>query len=87
MGERQRDCDERAAGRRLLRSEGARGIAAMGPRVHRCDKDEAALARGAELLGRLRATVKPEEFGRYRTVPKLVRLKPSEYGSASGGSA
>jgi hypothetical protein len=79
------DFDERAAGRRLLRGVG-RGVLLLWDRGFHCfDMVEAALSRGAELLGRLPQTVKPEVFATLSDGTELVWLKPSEYGRRKRG--
>lgn len=72
------DADERACGRRLLRSAG-RGVLLLWDRgFHSREMIAAALGRGAHVLGRLPATVKPELV---RTLPdgtRIVRLRPAD---------
>lgn len=72
------DSDERACGRRLLRSVGEGALLLWDRGFHSFDMVVAALSRGCHLPGRLPATVKPETR---RTLPDgsaLVRLMPSE---------
>ncbi len=72
------DADERACGRRLLRSV-SRGMLLLWDRgFHSCEMIAAVLSRGAHVLGRLPATVKPELV---RTLPdgtRIVRLRPAD---------
>ncbi len=73
------DADERAAGRRLLRSV-RRGMLVLWDRgFHSCTTIAAARARGAHFLGRLPATDKPEQVHALADGSQLVRLRPGDY--------
>lgn len=71
------DFDERAAGRRLLRSVGEGVLLLWDRGFHGFDMVVAALGRGCELLGRLPATVKPEARRTLADGTHLVWLRPS----------
>ena len=71
--------DERAAGRRLLRSVG-RGILLLWDRgFHSCTTITATRARGAHFLGRLPATDKPVPVRTLTDGTQLVHLRPGDY--------
>lgn len=73
------DADERAAGRRLLRSVGC-GILLLWDRgFHSCTTITAARARGAHFLGRLPATDQPVPVRTLADGTQLVRLRPGDY--------
>jgi transposase IS4-like protein/DDE family transposase len=70
------DADERAAARRLLRSVGPGALVTWDRGLHSFDLVAAARGRGAHLLGRLPAGVKPEVVAPLRDGTQLVRLRP-----------
>ena len=73
------DADERAAGRRLLRSV-RRGMLLLWDRsFHSCEMIEATRATGAHYLGRLPATVKPLVVRTLADGTQLARLRPGDY--------
>ncbi len=72
------DADERACGRRLLRSVGPGALLLWDRGLHSFEMVDAALGRGAHLLGRLPATVKPEEIRAFADGTQLVRLRPAD---------
>jgi Insertion element 4 transposase N-terminal/Transposase DDE domain len=72
------DADERAAGRRLLRSVG-RGVLLLWDRgFHSCATIAATRARGAHFLGRLPATDKPAVVRTLADGTQLVQLRPGD---------
>lgn len=72
------DADERAAGRRLLRTVG-RGMVLLWDRgFHSCATIVATRARGAHFLGRLPATDKPLLMRTLSDGSQLVRLRPGD---------
>jgi hypothetical protein len=74
------DFDERAAGRRLLRSVGQGTLLLWDRGFHSFEMVEAALlTRGCELLGRLPATVKPKVVATLADGTQLVCLRPADY--------
>ncbi len=73
------DADERAAGRRLLRSV-RRGMLVLWDRgFHSCTTIAAARATGAHFLGRLPATDQPLTVAILTDGTRLVRLRPGDY--------
>ncbi len=73
------DADERAAGRRLLRSVG-RGVLLLWDRAfHSCEMIAATRARGAHFLGRLPATIRPLPVRTLADGSQLVRLRPADH--------
>jgi hypothetical protein len=73
------DADERAAGRRLLRSV-RRGMLLLWDRAfHSCTMIRATRATGAHFLGRLPATVKPLPLHTLADGTQLVALRPGDY--------
>jgi hypothetical protein len=72
------DADERAAARRLLRSVGPGMLVTWDRGLHSFDLVVAARARGAHVLGRLPAGVKPEVVESLRDGTQLVRLRPAD---------
>jgi len=73
------DADERAAGRRLLRSVG-RGVLLLWDRgFHSCTTIAATRATGAHFLGRLPATDKPLPVRALADGSHLVRLRPGDH--------
>lgn len=73
------DADERAAGRRLLRSV-SRGMLLLWDRgFYSCATIRAVRATGAHFLGRLPATVKPVPVHTLADGTQLVRLRPGDY--------
>ncbi len=73
---RRHDSDERAVGRRLLRSVGPGTLLAWDRGFHSLEMVQAALARGSELLGRLPATVKPKVLDTLADGTRLVAPRP-----------
>jgi hypothetical protein len=79
------DADERAAGRRLLRSVG-RGVLLLWDRsFHSCAMIRAVRARRAHFLGRLPATVRPLAVRPLADGTLLARLRPSGYAARRRG--
>ncbi len=73
------DADERAAGRRLLRSV-QRGMLVLWDRgFHSCTTIAATRATGAHFLGRLPATDRPVLVCALADGSQLVRLRPGDY--------
>jgi len=73
------DADERAAGRRLLRSV-TRGMLVLWDRgFHSCTTIAAARATGAHFLGRLPATDQPPAVAVLADGTRLVRRRPGDY--------
>jgi hypothetical protein len=73
------DADERAAGRRLLRSV-TRGMLVLWDRgFHSCTTIAAARGTGAHFLGRLPATDTPVPVQALADGSQLVRLRPGDY--------
>ena len=73
------DADERAAGRRLLRSV-SRGMLLLWDRgLYSCTTIRAVRATGEHFLGRLPATVKPVHMHTLADCTQLVRLRPGDY--------
>ncbi len=72
------DADERACGRRLLRSVAAGSLLLWDRGFHSFEMVQGALARGAHLLGRLPATVKPEVLATLSDGTQLLRLRPAD---------
>jgi len=73
------DADERAAGRRLLRSVGRGVLLLWACGFHSCTTIAATRATGAQLLGRLPATDKPVVVRALVDGTQLVRLRPGDY--------
>ncbi len=73
------DYNERAAGRRLLRSVGEGTLLLWDRGFHSFEMVQATIARGSELLGRLPATVKPKVLQTLADGTQLVWLQPSDY--------
>ena len=73
------DADERAAGRRLLRSVGRGTLLLWDRAFHSCTMIRATRATGAHFLGRLPATVKPLLLRPLADGTQLVALRPSAY--------
>lgn len=69
------DFDERSAGRRLLRGVGEGVLLLWDRGLHSFEMAKAALARGAHLLGRLPATVKPLQTRTLTDGTKLVVVR------------
>jgi hypothetical protein len=80
------DASEHAGARRLLRSVGRGMLLTWDRGLHSFDLVAAARARGAHLLGRVSATVRPEVV---RTLPdgtQLVRLRPGDWRRRRAGA-
>jgi hypothetical protein len=73
------DADERRAGRRLLRGAGPGTLLLWDRAFHSFDMVAATLGRGAHLLGRLPAAVKPEVVRALADGSALVQLRPSDH--------
>lgn len=71
------DFDERAAGRRLLRSVGRGTLLLWDRGFHSFEMVQAALACDSELLGRLPATVKPKVTATLADGTQLITLRPA----------
>lgn len=70
--------DERACGRRLLRAVGEGTLLLWDRGLHSFEMVDAALARGAHLLGRLPATVRPKVLRTLTDGTQLISLQPTE---------
>ena len=70
--------DERACGRRLLRSVGPGSLLLWDRGLHSFEMVKATLARGSHLLGRLPATVKPKVMYTLADGSQLISLRPAE---------
>lgn len=79
------DADERACGRRLMRGVGVGTLVLWDRGFHSFTMVKAALDRGAHLLGRLPATVKPGVLRTLADGTQLVRLRPAEKWRRSRG--
>lgn len=76
---------ERTGGYRMLRSLSTEMLVLWDRGFHSFDMVQGALARGADVLARLPAHVKPEVVGVLADGSRLVRLRPSAYRRRQAG--